>query len=120
MDTTAEDVLDECRQRDLDLLYQLLKLIVLKKVAVQDYPQLLRLKEDKEEDEELLTLGPEDFLKRWFNFHLKKAGHPKVVTNFSDDVKDSEKYTILINQLEPSCDTSALGEGDLVKRAGIV
>ena len=54
------------------------------------------------------------------NFHLKKAGHPKVVTNFSDDVKDSEKYTILINQLEPSCDTSALGEGDLVKRAGIV
>ena len=120
MDTTAEDVLDECRQRDLDLLYQLLKLIVLKKVAVQDFPQLLRLKEDKEEDEELLTLGPEDFLKRWFNFHLKKAGHDKVVTNFSDDVKDSEKYTILINQLEPSCDTSALGEGDLVKRAGIV
>jgi len=120
MDTTAEDILDEYKQRDLDLLYQLLKLIVLKKVSLQDFPQLLRLKEDREEDEELLTLGPEDFLKRWFNFHLKKSGHPNVVTNFSDDVKDSEKYTLLINQLEPSCDTSALGEGDLVKRAGIV
>jgi len=108
------------RGQDIELLYQILKIIVLKKVAVQDFPQLLRLKEDKEEDAELLTLGPEDFLKRWFNFHLKKAGHGKMVTNFSDDVKDSEKYTILINQLEPSCDTSGLSEGDLVKRAQTV
>ena len=67
-----------------------------------------------------MALGPEDFLIRWFNFHLKKARHPKVVTNYSDDVKDSEKYIILINQLERSCGTFALGEGDLVKRAGIV
>ena len=119
-DCTAEDILDEMRGQDIELLYQILKIIVLKKVAVQDFPQLLRLKEDKEEDAELLTLGPEDFLKRWFNFHLKKAGHGKMVTNFSDDVKDSEKYTILINQLEPSCDTSGLSEGDLVKRAQTV
>ena len=117
---TADDVLNEIRAQDIDLLYQILKIIVLKKVAVQDFPQLLRLKEDKEEDEELLTLGPEDFLKRWFNFHLKNAKHDKMVTNFSDDVKDSEKYTILINQLEPSCDTSALNEADLVKRAQVV
>jgi len=101
-------------------LYQILKIIVLKKVSLQYFPQLLRLIEDKEEKEELLALGPEDFLIRWFNFHLKKARHPKEVTNFSDDVKDSEKYIILINQLERSCGTSALGEGDLVKRAGIV
>lgn len=28
LDKTAEDIIDECRQRDVDLLYQLLKLIV--------------------------------------------------------------------------------------------
>ena len=120
IDITAEDILDEKKQKIIDLLYQILKIIVLKKFSLQYFPQLLRLIEDKEEKEELLALGPEDFLIRWFNFHLKKARHPKEVTNFSDDVKDSEKYIILINQLERSCGTSALGEGDLVKRAGIV
>ena len=120
IDATADDVLDENRNKDIDLLYQILKLIALKKVSVQDFPQLLRLKEGKEENEELLTLGPEDFLKRWFNHHLGKANHPNKVTNFSDDVKDSEKYTILLNQLDPNCDTSGLGEPDLKKRAATV
>ena len=120
IDITADDILDEEKQKILDLLYQILKIIVLKKVSIQYYPQLLRLKEDREEEEDLLMLGPEDFLKRWFNFHLKKDGHPNVVTNFSDDVKDSEKYTILIYQLDPSCDISSLRERDLVKRAEII
>jgi hypothetical protein len=116
-----EDVLDEVRTKDVDLLYQILKVLLLKKVSVQDYPQLLRLKEDKEEDQDLLTLGPEDFLKRWFNFHLKNANHPNKVTNFSDDVKDSEKYTLLLNQLDSSqCSTDGLNEPDLKKRAGTV
>jgi len=120
IDIKDEDILNEKRQKIIDLLYQIIRFIVLKKVSLQYYPQLLRLKEDKEEYEELLTIGPEDFLKRWFNYNLKRSSCPKVITNFSEDIKDSEKYIILINQLEPSCDTSALGERDLVKRAGIV
>ena len=121
IDTTADDVLDEIRTKDIDLLYQILKPIALKKVSVQDFPQLLRLKEDKETPEELLTLGPEDFLKRWFNHHLGKANHPNKLNNFSEDVKDSEKYTILLNQLSPDqCPTDGLGESDLKKRAATV
>ena len=121
IECNADDVLDEVRTKDVDLLYQILKVLLLKKVSVQDYPQLLRLKEDKEEDSDLLTLGPEDFLKRWFNFHLKNANHPNKVTNFSDDVKDSEKYTLLLNQLDSSqCGTDGLNEPDLKKRAGTV
>ena len=121
IEATADDVLDEVRTKDIDLLYQILKLIAFKKISVQDFPQLLRLKEDKETDEELLTFGPEDFLKRWFNHHLAKANHPNKVTNFSDDVKDSEKYTILLNQLDPNqCNTDGLNESDLQKRAGMV
>lgn len=37
--------------------------------------------------EELLTLAPEKMLLKWMNFHLKKAGYGKTVTNFSSDVK---------------------------------
>jgi len=121
IEATPEDVLDEVRTKDVDLLYQILKQIALKKISVQDFPQLLRLKEGKETDEELLTFGPEDFLKRWFNHHLTKANHPNKLNNFSDDVKDSEKYTILLNQLDPDkCNTDGLNEGDLKKRAGTV
>ena len=120
IESDADDVLEEIRDRDIDLLYQILKIIILKKVTVKDFPQLLRLKEPKEENEELLTLGPEDFLKRWFNLHLTKAKHPNKLTNFSDDVKDSEKYTVLLNQLSPDCGTDGLNEPDLKKRAGTV
>ena len=119
-EATSDDVLNEVRKNVIDLLYQILKPIVFKKISVQEFPQMLRFKQDKEEIEELLTLGPEDFLKRWFNFHLKKAGHDKQLANFNDDVKDSEKYTILLNQLDNNCDKSALDETDPVVRAGKV
>ena len=120
IECTSEDVLNEVRKGDIDLLYQILKPIVYKKICVQEYPQMLRFKQEKEEIEELLTLGPEDFLKRWFNYHLNKAAHPNKITNFSDDVKDSEKYTILLNQLDGQCDKSALDETDHLVRAGKV
>lgn len=37
--------------------------------------------------EELVGLAPEKLLLKWMNFHLKKAGYTKQVTNFSSDVK---------------------------------
>lgn len=40
--------------------------------------------------EELLGLPPEKVLLKWMNFHLKKAGYEKQVTNFSSDVKVRE------------------------------
>ena len=120
IETTAEDVLKEARNKDIDLLYNILNFIIMNKISVQDFPQLLRLKEGGETDEDLLVLGPEDFLKRWFNFHLIKANYPKKLENFGEDLKNSEKYTILLNQLNPNCDTSGLGEPDLTKRATTV
>lgn len=40
-----------------------------------------------------MALAPEKVLLRWMNFHLKKAGYEKTVTNYSSDVKvfDYEK-----------------------------
>lgn len=37
--------------------------------------------------EELMGLAPEKVLLKWMNFHLKKAGYKKPVTNFSSDLK---------------------------------
>ena len=44
----------------------------------------MRLLQDAEE---LMGLAPEKVLLKWMNFHLKKAGYEKQVTNFSSDVK---------------------------------
>ena len=116
-ETTSDDVLDEIRSKDVDLLYQILMPIVYKKVTVQEFPQMLRFKQEKEEVEELLTLGPEDFIKRWFNYHLAKINHPKKLEKYEEDLKDSEKYTLLLNILNPECDKSALDEPDLLKKS---
>ena len=51
--------------------------------------------------EDLLALSPEEILLRWFNYHLKEAGSSREVNNFSGDIKDSECYTILLNQIAP-------------------
>jgi len=68
-----------------------------------------------------MKLPADQLLLRWFNYHLKNAGHPKKVTNFSGDVKDSVAYTVLLAQIAPkTCDKSALTEADVLKRAGKV
>ncbi|KAK6118749.1 hypothetical protein DH2020_047509 [Rehmannia glutinosa] len=50
-------------------------------------PQLVELVEDSKDVEELIGLPPEKVLLKWMNFHLKKAGYKKQVTNFSSDLK---------------------------------
>ncbi|KAF8519407.1 calponin homology domain-containing protein [Hysterangium stoloniferum] len=62
---------------------------------------LLRLCEDGEIIEDLLRLTLDQFLIRWFNYHLKAAGWYRRVNNFSKDVNDGENYTVLLNQLTP-------------------
>ena len=120
IETTAEDVLNENRNSDINLLFQILKPIALKKISVQDFPQLLRLKEGKEENEQMLTLGPEDFLKRWFNLYLNKANYPRKVGNFNEDLKDIEKYGYLLNQINPELGTEIINEQDPYKRTELI
>ena len=48
-----------------------------------------------------LALSPEEILLHWFNHHFKEAGSTRRVNNFSGDIKDSECYTILLNQITP-------------------
>jgi|LauGreDrversion4_2_1035121.scaffolds.fasta_scaffold85354_2 plastin-1 len=105
----------------MGLIWQVLRLIVTKEINLKKIPQLIRLLQDGEEINDLLKMNPEDLLVRWFNFHLANAGYSGKITNFSTDIKDSEKYVYLFNQLSPQqCDKSALGESDLTKRAAMV
>ena len=49
-----------------------------------------------------------------------QAGSSRRIKNFSDDIKDSEVYTELINQIAPKdsgVNKSALGISDLTQRA---
>ena len=73
---------------------------------MQEFPQMLRYKQEKEEVEELLTLGLEDFIKRWFYYYLNKINHPKKLEKYEADLTDLEKYTLLLNLLNPDCDKS--------------
>jgi len=80
----------------------------------------VRLLEPGEELADLLRLPPDQLLLRWFNYHLKRANHRKI-NNFSGDVKDSEAYTVLLNQIAPGmCSKDPLKTTDTTKRAGQV
>lgn len=71
------------------------------KISLQNCPNLAVLLQDGESLSDLLALSPEEILLRWFNYHLEQAGHPRRVHNFSGDIKDSECYTVLLNQIAP-------------------
>jgi hypothetical protein len=102
----------------LGLMWQVVKLVVMRNIQLKHHPELIRLLNPGEQLSDLLKLSPEQLLLRWFNYHLKAANYDKKITNFSGDVKDSEKYTILLNQLNKNlCDKSALNESDKKKKS---
>lgn len=70
-----------------------------------------------------MALSPEEILLRWFNYHLEKAGSSRRVHNFSGDIKDSECYTILLNQIAPEdsgVDMSPMQEVGVVMGGGLM
>jgi len=90
-------------------------------INLKNHPYLIRLLEPGESLEDLLKLSPEQILIRWVNYHLKNAGSSRRIANFGGDIKDSEVYTILLNQLAPKqCDKKALEQSDKLKRAEMV
>ena len=118
----------------LGLIWQIIKCGLFAKIDLKHHPELFRLLEEDETIDDLLKLPTDQLLLRWFNYHLKKANHPRRTQNFSGDLKvnntligfrrlesspqDSENYTVLLAQLEPSqCSRAPLKEQDLTERA---
>lgn len=105
----------------LGLIWQIVKIGLFSKITLSNHPELFRLLEEGETIEDFLKLPVEQILLRWFNYHLKNAGHPRRVKNFTSDIKDSECYTVLLAQIAPQqCDRKPLSETDLTKRAQLV
>jgi plastin-1 len=101
----------------LGVVWQLVKIHLLNSINLKNHPELVRLLEAGEELADLLKLPPDQLLLRWFNYHLKRANHKKI-HNFSGDVRDSDAYTTLLNQIAPNtCDLAALKDTDMGERA---
>nr|KAJ3417719.1 hypothetical protein HK105_000886 [Polyrhizophydium stewartii] len=114
----AQDIMEGREHLILGLIWQIIKIGLQAFIDIKVHPELFRLLEPGEQLEDFLKLPPEQILLRWFNYHLKKAGHNRKVTNFTTDVKDGENYTILLNQLAPeACSRAPLQTKDLLARA---
>jgi len=73
--------------------------------------------------EELMKLTPEQMLLRWVNHQLERAGVPRRIGNFTQDIADSEIYTHLLHTIAPfevGVTKEALMESDAFKRAEIM
>jgi hypothetical protein len=119
----SQDLIDGTHHIVLGLLWQVIKIGLLSKVNLVNHPELYRLLMDGETLEDLMKLPAEQILLRWINYHLRNAGSNRVVTNFSGDIKDSEAYTILLDQIAPASrgvNTDALNEHDMTRRAELV
>ncbi|KAG8747746.1 hypothetical protein FRC10_011875 [Ceratobasidium sp. 414] len=117
----SSDIAEGREHLILGLIWQIIRRGLLSKIDLKNHPELYRLLEEGETVEDLLRLPPDQLLLRWFNYHLKAAGHKRKVNNFSRDVADGENYTVLLNQLKPAeCSRAPLQERDLLKRAEMV
>ncbi|CAI0432168.1 unnamed protein product [Linum tenue] len=101
----TQDLVESRPHLVLGLISQIVKIQLLADVNLKNTPELVELIDDNEEVEELRNLAPEKVLLKWMNFHLKKAGYTKQVTNFSSDVKDGEAYAYLLTALAPELTT---------------
>jgi plastin-1 len=114
----SQDLIEGKEYLVLGLIWQIIKIGLFAKVDLKFHPELFRLLETGETLDTFLKLPVDQILLRWFNYHLKKANWNRKVTNFSIDVRDSENYTVLLNQLAPEkCNRDALRVADLHDRA---
>ncbi|KAE9596437.1 putative dystrophin [Lupinus albus] len=117
----TQDLVEARPHLVLGLISQIIKIQLLADLNLKKTPQLVELVEDDKDVEELISLPPDKVLLKWMNFHLKKAGYEKQVTNFSTDVKDGEAYAYLLNALAPEhSGPSALVTSDPTERAKMV
>eukprot|EP01122_Echinamoeba_exundans_P003462 TRINITY_DN1355_c0_g1_i2.p1 TRINITY_DN1355_c0_g1~~TRINITY_DN1355_c0_g1_i2.p1 ORF type:complete len:703 (-),score=225.91 TRINITY_DN1355_c0_g1_i2:487-2595(-) len=85
----------------LGLVWQSVKIGLLSQINVDQHPELVVMMDQNEDVKTFMNVTPEQNLIRWFNYHLRRAGHPRQVNNFSSDIADGENYLVLLSQIAP-------------------
>lgn len=117
----GQDIVDGNPTLVLGLIWQIIRIGLFAQINLQQCPGLARLLEGDETLTDLMGLPADMILLRWVNFHLREAGSSRRIHNFSNDIKDSEAYTILLKQICPpdihGVDMAPMREQDHFKRA---
>lgn len=74
---TAPLIIEKREHIILGMVWQVIKLEAVGHINLKNNPYIIRLKKENEEISDLLKLRPEELLMRWFNYHLKNAGHDR-------------------------------------------
>jgi plastin-1 len=99
--TNHNDFLQKKPTKLLGVMWQLARLVAVKKIDLKDCPEIFRLLEDGEELADLLKLPPEHILIRWVNYHLRAADQEALqIKNLGGDLKDSKAMYYVLNQLD--------------------
>ncbi|PAA63269.1 hypothetical protein BOX15_Mlig009179g2 [Macrostomum lignano] len=98
----ASEVVAGTQHLILGLLWQIIKVGLLADVNLAANSELRALFGTSEASiEDIRSLAPEQLLMKWVNYHLERAGSKRRIANFSDDIKDSEAYAYLLQQIIP-------------------
>eukprot|EP01116_Phalansterium_solitarium_P003460 TRINITY_DN1428_c0_g1_i1.p1 TRINITY_DN1428_c0_g1~~TRINITY_DN1428_c0_g1_i1.p1 ORF type:complete len:1059 (-),score=472.95 TRINITY_DN1428_c0_g1_i1:345-3521(-) len=104
------EVTSNQKAKILGLLWQLVKVDLWRRVQDVEKPT-----DDEDADQ------PEEILLRWVNAQLQAAEYDRQISDFSNDIKDSLVYTVLLHQLAPeTCTLEAMTIGDVGRRAQLV
>jgi len=99
----ANELSEGLQQATLALLWQLIRQDVTKRLNVMHSLRLIALKEENETVVEFMKLPAQQLLLRFVNYNLKKDQKcKKVVSNFTEDWKDSEAFCYLIKNIVDS------------------
>ena len=93
----------------LGLIWQIIKvslfltqIFLSSKITLKHYPEIILLKKPDEEDDAMQKLGYEEVLVRWVNYHIKKNGGDRTITNVGKDMSDGYGYGNVLKSVAPS------------------
>eukprot|EP01114_Cavostelium_apophysatum_P019727 TRINITY_DN6435_c0_g1_i2.p1 TRINITY_DN6435_c0_g1~~TRINITY_DN6435_c0_g1_i2.p1 ORF type:complete len:1368 (+),score=421.80 TRINITY_DN6435_c0_g1_i2:30-4133(+) len=118
----SDDLMKGNLPKIFSCIAELVEIISLSEVNVLRHPELHSIFVEEDMNLEAASkLLPEEILLRWFNYHLRKAKHPKQLRNFGADLQDSTAYGALLHRLDPNFPLdSLLSEKDPTRRGDIV
>lgn len=85
----AQDIISGKKSLILGVVWQLIKCQLLSKLNFKNNPAMIALLEPGEDPSLLSRLSAEEILMRWVNYHLKRAGFSRPLTNFGGDLNVS-------------------------------